>query len=138
MDYFSGQDLMIAFAALKQLYSAVVDTIPDSKDHGGVLCGDDVDEVEWTITCRPRRCVEANNGISPCVQWKVVWALISRSKLRPQKYHCDKGTARLDMHKKCPVPLFDVTAIIPGSIVYIQSDIETNPKYAVKAFLKDR
>jgi hypothetical protein len=156
MEYFSGQDLMVAFTALEELYAAVFSTVPDDPDPGGVVCADDVNEVEWTI--RPRKHIDSEQkenlsntsstdsntplkegcgGGCRSPEWKVVWALISRSKLRPGKYQQPVKNDTVT-ESKLPSPLFDVTKVMPGAIVYVMSDMNTNPTYAVKAFLKDR
>ena len=111
--------MLVAHSALQELYNAVTTRVPDDPDPGGVIFPDDIVEVEWKIRRRS----------SPT--WTVVWSLLSRSKLRPQ--NCSQAGV---VHR--PYPKFDVTEIIAGAIVYCTNDMEINPFFAVKNFLKER
>ena len=119
VEYFEGEDMLVAHSALQELYNAVTTRVPDDPDPGGVIFPDDIVEVEWKI----------RRQSSPA--WTVVWSLLSRSKLRPQ------NLSQIGVMYR-PFPLFDVTEIVPGAIVYCTNEMEGNPSHIMKTFLTER
>ena len=120
MEYFNGENLLVAHSALQELYNAITSNVPDGLNPKGCIFPDDITEVEWRIK---------RNDMP---DWTVVWSLISRSKLRADVI------ARTKELQIAPEPRCDVTEYIPGAIVYCLSNLEVNPDFVVPLLMKER
>jgi hypothetical protein len=119
MDHFEGEDMLAVHSALDRLYVAFTTTVPDDPDPKKPIYPDAMTEIEWTV----KRSGSPN--------WTVVWSLINRAKLRPM-------TREQMGDSSNPPPLYDVTDIMPGSIVYCPNKLDCHPVHGVTSYLNQR